>query len=397
MDNGLLFSVAIICYRNFKYLKDAIDSVLIQDYPRIELVVSDDGSGQFPIEEFNDYILEHKKSNICQFSVRSGSENVGTVRHLNQVRKLLHGDYICFLAGDDQFYDEHVLSSYAEAFSRAPDGCLVEMAQTAMFDEDMRSIQSLYMTQEVEDALIETKNDSSTLLTLLISKGACLPSTSTCFRSGFFSKFGDFDESFLLVEDYPMHFRLAKEGWVIHCEKFIAIKHRHGGISHGHKGALKKSQIMYLNDTKKMIKDYQLENANLLPPGKRRSVIRQKKAELLWIDMQFARSERGGISMISVAAKHPGYFIDLCISKGYGILKKATKWMIIICLLSWILNPCIVDLVSSAFNVDPDSVRPICVGLSQVLLVMSGIAFVFFLISFFYKRISTFPSKVIKK
>jgi hypothetical protein len=34
--------------------------------------------------------------------------------------------------------------------------------------------------------------------------------TSTCFKRKFFEKFGKFDEQYQLIEDFPMHIRLAR-------------------------------------------------------------------------------------------------------------------------------------------------------------------------------------------
>ena len=45
-----VFSFGIVCYRNWEFMKETIDSVLMQDYSQIQLIVSDDGSDNFPVE-----------------------------------------------------------------------------------------------------------------------------------------------------------------------------------------------------------------------------------------------------------------------------------------------------------------------------------------------------------
>lgn len=43
-----LISISILTYRNYRYLYEALESVFSQDYSNIELIVSDDGSDNFP-------------------------------------------------------------------------------------------------------------------------------------------------------------------------------------------------------------------------------------------------------------------------------------------------------------------------------------------------------------
>ena len=379
MSEYPLFSVIVLCYRHFEYLKDAIDSVLIQNYPAIELIVSDDGSDAFPKEEVEHFIEDRKGKNVVHYLVRTGEQNLGTVKHLNQARTFTHGEYMVFLAGDDRLFDENVLSTYVDAFLRAPKNCWIEMAQTGMFDEKLERMQECYMTAEVQRALEKTETDSSDLLQLLITKGACLPSTSTCFRAGFFERFGGFDESYQLVEDFPMHIRLAKEGWIIHCEPFIAIRHRHGGISHGHKNALSRSQIMYLNDTKRMIQELQLGNLEVLEKKQRKRVIKQKKAELLWIDIQLVNAQKGSGSAISLILQYPGLFAKLLWDKGLLRIKKAYKRLFVWCYAGWLLNPMIASL-GPEIGVSETVARATLRGTVQTMSVLWCIMFVMVLV-----------------
>ena len=43
-----LISVVVITYREFSYIYETIDSILQQDYPNIEIVITDDASLDFP-------------------------------------------------------------------------------------------------------------------------------------------------------------------------------------------------------------------------------------------------------------------------------------------------------------------------------------------------------------
>lgn len=341
-----LFSVVILVYRHYEHLNAAVSSVLAQDYDNIELIISDDGSPNFPGKQISDYIEKRKKDNIRSVLVRCEPQNVGTVKHLNHVRKCCNGKYIIFLAGDDALYNNHVLSNYVSGFSQAPENCYLAMAQTAMCDEKLRNIMEYYLQKPVQEAIVETAVSTDSLKKMLARYGACLPTTSTCFTKEFFEKFGDFDETYKLVEDFPMHVRLANEGWVIHYINFVAIKHRDGGISHGQSDTLSASAKSYFSDLLKMDQSLILPMLDVLPPDERNYFRRRWKKDILWLDMTVHKDdEHPGLwhSLISFlhAMKHSTrqfeqknnfffiVFCVLCIMKG---------WIAQMCFLEYALD-----------------------------------------------------------
>lgn len=310
-----LFSLIILCYRKFEYLYAAIDSALSQDYSNIELVISDDGSPNFPRADIDTYISTHKRENITNVIIRQEETNCGTVRHLNHAISACHGAYIVALAGDDNFFNECVLSSYVKGFSKAPKNCYIEMAQTAMYDSTLTELESYYLKPPVQEAIEKTENDSTELLKMLIKCGACLPSTSTCFKKEFFEKFGKFDERYSLIEDYPMHIRLAEEGWIIHYENFVAIKHRHGGISHGQENTMRKSVVLYFTDFQRMIQDCLLPRVTILDAKDCENVRYRMNRELLWIQLLLARTHKQFGRIISLGLRHPLISCSLVLDK----------------------------------------------------------------------------------
>lgn len=313
--NKPLFSLIILCYRKFEHLYSAINSALEQDYPNIELIISDDDSPEFPRSDIEAYIARKKGKNITSVLIRQEEINCGTVRHMNHAVAASHGDYIVILAGDDAFYNEKVLSAYVEGFSRVPENCYIEMAHTAMYDATLTEFESYYLKPVVQKAIEKTETDSSDLLKVLIKYGACLPSTSTCFTRTFFEKFGKFDEKYTLIEDYPMHIRLAEEGWIIHFENFVAIKHRSGGISHGRENTKRKSILLYFADFGRMIQECTLPRMSLLEPKEQDRVLCRANQDLLWIQLLLARSNGLLGTILALGLRHPLLAFSYVVSK----------------------------------------------------------------------------------
>lgn len=372
-----LFSAVILCYRHFEHLFAAIDSVLQQDYPNIELIVSDDGSDEFPKEKVEKYIQKNRRKNITSVVVRQEQENGGTVRHLNHAIEACSGEFVVAVAGDDMLFDDKVLSAYVAGFAKAPKNCYIEMAQTAMFDENLKELEGYYLKVPVRQAIEKTTTDSKELLQLLIRHGACLPSTSTCFKKEFFKKFGCFNEEYVLVEDYPMHYRLAVEGWIIHYENFVAIKHRHGGISHGQKGATSRSAVLYYRDLKRCIETIIIPNLSCLPEEEQRQLLVFQKKQLRWIAIFLAKVEKKKLQLLLLGFKYPCYAAKMVIQKLWPFAQQMHVRLLLACLASWFFTPTIGGIMATI------TVTNISAQIQSILYIVTAVAFWVWVFTFF--------------
>ncbi|GGA05413.1 glycosyl transferase family 2 [Paenibacillus marchantiophytorum] len=88
----------IIPFYNCSYVHQAIQSVLQQTYPNIEIIVVDDGSTQHA-----DLILPFK--NKVHYL---GKKNGGTASALNHGIRMASGTYMAWLSSDDMFYPQKI-------------------------------------------------------------------------------------------------------------------------------------------------------------------------------------------------------------------------------------------------------------------------------------------------
>ena len=279
MKKNKLVTIAIVGYRNYKNINCTINSILIQSYENIELIISDDGSNSFPEEEIRNYIEQNKKTNIERVLLNHEIENRGTVKHINKVVSLATGEYLMLLAADDALNDSEVVKRFVQGFDNADEDCFIEIAQTAMYDKNLEKLEGYYLRPCIRK-LIEGETKSKILNQILLYT-ACLPSTSFFYKMRFFEVFGPFDEDYMLIEDVPAHIRIAREGWKIHYENFVAIKHRSGGISHGATDALSKTKLLYQTDCLTMlIEQEKICNADFDTSDKAiKTILRRNKFE----------------------------------------------------------------------------------------------------------------------
>jgi cellulose synthase/poly-beta-1,6-N-acetylglucosamine synthase-like glycosyltransferase len=103
-------SVILPAYNCESYIGAAVESVLKQSYPKLELIVVDDGSTDGTLRALEPY-WRHLR--IIQ------QENAGAAAARNTGIRAATGEYLAFLDADDWWYSSR-LSSQLEAFRRHP-------------------------------------------------------------------------------------------------------------------------------------------------------------------------------------------------------------------------------------------------------------------------------------
>lgn len=123
-------TVVVPCFNHEHYLEQAIMSVLAQTYPRVELVVIDDGSRDGSVIKLKSLQNRFGFKLICQ-------ENRGICKSLNRaIRDAAEGDYISLLASDD-FWHRDKLSLQMQELGRQ-NGYEFCFSQAIEFTDDDR-------------------------------------------------------------------------------------------------------------------------------------------------------------------------------------------------------------------------------------------------------------------
>ena len=115
MTSGPLVSVLVTNHNYARYLREAVDSALRQTYPRVEVVVVDDGSTDGSREilaGYGDRIITHLKTN----GGLGSAINAGVER--------CRGELVALLDADDVFVDKK-MARVVEAYVKSPASVLI--------------------------------------------------------------------------------------------------------------------------------------------------------------------------------------------------------------------------------------------------------------------------------
>ena len=101
MKNGILISVVMPNYNGYRFVEQAINSVLNQTYQNFELIVVDDCSNDDSLS-----LIEHKAQSDNRIRVIALEHNVGVANARNVGIKEAKGEYIALLDNDDLWTED---------------------------------------------------------------------------------------------------------------------------------------------------------------------------------------------------------------------------------------------------------------------------------------------------
>jgi len=224
-----LVSIIILSYNNLQYLREAIDSVLNQTYSDIELILGDDGTEQFTIKFYEDYIKNNSRDNIRNIIVYKNDKNLGIVKNSNKGINLSKGLYIKLFDADDILYSSDVVSQMINYMSK--NNLDILTSNMLWCNENMEKLNDSDIRIQNYKNVLQLGKEPYKFFKLL-SKGNQIGAPGVMFKRALFIKYGEFDEEYKLLEDWPMWLRLSRNGCKIGYMGIISVKYRVGvGVS----------------------------------------------------------------------------------------------------------------------------------------------------------------------
>ncbi|MBI2513783.1 MAG: glycosyltransferase family 2 protein [Opitutae bacterium] len=129
-----LVSLVIPTFNYARFLPAAIASALRQDYPNLEILISDDASTDDSVA-----VIRRLAASDPRVRIVSQPRNLGMVAHWNWCLRETRGAYIKFLFGDDAFNSAHAISRLVDLLETHPSAVIATCARRVM-DEASRPL-----------------------------------------------------------------------------------------------------------------------------------------------------------------------------------------------------------------------------------------------------------------
>ena len=107
-------TVGVINYNNDRYIDDCLESILKQDYNNIEVIIVDDCSKDGSLEKIKKYEKENESIRGIYHDQNMGNGSYACEDIIRESK----GDYFIFIASDDYFPSNEVISNYLNEFEK---------------------------------------------------------------------------------------------------------------------------------------------------------------------------------------------------------------------------------------------------------------------------------------
>jgi glycosyltransferase involved in cell wall biosynthesis len=202
-------TVIIPCYNREKYLRQAIDSVLGQTWPNVELVVVDDGSTDGSAEVLKSY------GDRIRVLTHPGRANRGQSASINLGLASSESEYVAILDSDD-WWAEDKLRLQVEYLEANPDFGLV-------YGNGYQVTESGERKWRIYDRGHTDESDPARVL----ADCYFLVPNNSLVRRRVFDEVGGFDESLRAAQDHDMAIRIAEATKIAYIPEDLFFYRRH--------------------------------------------------------------------------------------------------------------------------------------------------------------------------
>jgi glycosyltransferase involved in cell wall biosynthesis len=201
-SNPNLVSIVIPTYNGARFIAQALDSILAQTHPALEIIVVDDGSAD-------------QTRAICDrypavTYIYQSNQGVNAAR--NRGLRASQGQFLVFLDHDDRLLPTAIATGLAAAQTHPECAFVFGLARVIAADGSIL---------EDHPATIPTADYAR----LLSSDLRICPPATVVFRRQPLESVGGFDITLRLVEDYALYLRLSRE-FPIYCHNQVIVEYR---------------------------------------------------------------------------------------------------------------------------------------------------------------------------
>lgn len=196
-----LVSVICTCYNHEEYIQDALDSVVAQSHPHLELIIIDNGSRDDSASAIQGWVDHHEGFIPVHTIFRPSTVNY--CQSFNQALSMVKGNYVIDLSGDDVLLPDHVATALETLEDRT--NCIY--FSNALLEEEGKPTSVFY---PVGEDTMPLKPVASGDIYQQVIHNTVVCAATLVFPKATLVEEGGYDEN-LSYEDFDILVRLARK------------------------------------------------------------------------------------------------------------------------------------------------------------------------------------------
>ncbi|MGQ7807081.1 glycosyltransferase family 2 protein [Hafnia alvei] len=240
-----LVSIIIVTFNSGRYIEETLSSCYHQSHENIEIIISDDASTDSTIDICQKWIEENDAKNKV-FIVEADS-NGGIPKNCNKGASVAKGQWLKFIGGDD-ILDENAI---ANLLNSVTDEVMLVLSNFKTMGLKKEKIYPYPYTRMIIDRR-STKKQFEKFDEWLFLLGFSNVAPGAMIKAECFNQMGKYDESFFLLEDLPMWYKVFKSNAGISFCENITVRYR----VHEDQATGRKLSNLLVNDLEKYNKKF---------------------------------------------------------------------------------------------------------------------------------------------
>lgn len=218
-----LVSIIVITYNSSKYVLETLESAKAQTYQNIELIISDDCSTDDTVDICRTWV-EKNKARFVRNELITVPANTGIPANCNRGVKASKGEWIKLIAGDDALFEDSI-SLYTRFIHNSIDDISIIHSNSSYYADEFDELK-LIKIRDLSNDLITKQNITSQIQYEVLLRDCYINTPTVFIKRVVISDAGYFDESFPLMEDWPMWLKLSKAGFKFQYLNKSTVKYR---------------------------------------------------------------------------------------------------------------------------------------------------------------------------
>lgn len=295
-----LVTIVLFSYNQEKFIQEAVESLMLQDYPLLEIILSDDCSSDSTFDIMNSLVIDYRGPH--KIVLNRNKVNLGLAKHFSKLVKDARGEIVVVAAGDDISLPIRV-SRTVEILRLEPEAYFVSFSDTVINEKG-----------EVCKRPQNKRRSNIKKITLENYLSGCTPKLSGAsrgYRKKVFEVFGELDIN-CPTEDTPSILRCLMMGHGL-VSSDCGILYRQHGMNLSGPARLKTMKIAEIK--KQYLNDASLANSRRIITNSEHENIKN------WVERDFRRRSIS-INLYGSSKKLSYFLLKVLFSNEYSFREK---------------------------------------------------------------------------